>query len=76
MKYLNEAGGRFKLPLKDNAGKTVATLLWGDPLPRCGSRRTTASGWSSCAATSRGRRCLTCPAQIRARRAFFTPGMR
>ena len=32
MKYLNDAGGRFKLPLKDDAGKTLATLLWGDPL--------------------------------------------
>lgn len=32
MKYLNDAGGRFKLPLKDDRGRTVATLLWGDPL--------------------------------------------
>jgi hypothetical protein len=32
MKYLNDAGGRFKLPLKGDNGKTVATLLWGDPL--------------------------------------------
>ena len=32
MKYLNDAGGRFKLPLKDDAGKTLCTLLWGDPL--------------------------------------------
>ena len=32
MQYLNDAGGRFKLPLKNDAGKTVATLLWGDPL--------------------------------------------
>jgi beta-lactamase superfamily II metal-dependent hydrolase len=32
MNYLNDADGRFKLPLKDDAGKTLATLLWGDPL--------------------------------------------
>ena len=32
MKYLNDAGGLFKLPLKDDAGKTLCTLLWGDPL--------------------------------------------
>jgi beta-lactamase superfamily II metal-dependent hydrolase len=32
MKFLNDAGGRYKLPLKDGAGKTVCTLLWGDPL--------------------------------------------
>jgi beta-lactamase superfamily II metal-dependent hydrolase len=32
MKYLNDAGGRFKLPLKSDEGKTLATLLWGDPL--------------------------------------------
>ncbi len=32
MNYLNDAGGRFKLPLKDDAGKTLCTLLWGDPL--------------------------------------------
>lgn len=32
MKYLNDAGGRYKLPLKDDNGRTVATLLWGDPL--------------------------------------------
>ena len=32
MKYLNDAGGRFKLPLQDGAGKRLCTLLWGDPL--------------------------------------------
>lgn len=32
MKYLTDADGRFKLALKDDAGKTVSTLLWGDPL--------------------------------------------
>ena len=32
MKYLNDAGGRFKLPLKGDDGKTLCTLLWGDPL--------------------------------------------
>lgn len=32
MKYLNDVDGRFKLPLKDDAGKTLCTLLWGDPL--------------------------------------------
>ncbi len=32
MKYLNDADGRFKLPLKSDAGKTLCTLLWGDPL--------------------------------------------
>ena len=42
MKYLNDAGGRFKLPLKSDAGKTLCTLLWGDPLheiERSGERR-------------------------------------
>ncbi len=33
MKYLNDCAGKFKCPLKDDAGKkTLATLLWGDPL--------------------------------------------
>ena len=32
MKYLNDAGGRYKLPLKNDDGKTLCTLLWGDPL--------------------------------------------
>jgi beta-lactamase superfamily II metal-dependent hydrolase len=32
MKYLSDAGGRFKLPLKGDNGKTLCTLLWGDPL--------------------------------------------
>ncbi len=32
MKYLNDANGRFKLPLKGDDGKTLCTLLWGDPL--------------------------------------------
>ncbi len=32
MKYLNDCAGKFKCPLKNDAGKTVATLLWGDPL--------------------------------------------
>jgi beta-lactamase superfamily II metal-dependent hydrolase len=32
MKYLNDAGGRFKLPLKSDDGRTLCTLLWGDPL--------------------------------------------
>jgi beta-lactamase superfamily II metal-dependent hydrolase len=32
VKYLNDALGRFKWPLKDDAGKTLCTLLWGDPL--------------------------------------------
>lgn len=32
MKYLNDAGGRYKLPLKSDEGKTLCTLLWGDPL--------------------------------------------
>ena len=32
MKYLNDAGGRYKLPLKSDSGKTLCTLLWGDPL--------------------------------------------
>jgi beta-lactamase superfamily II metal-dependent hydrolase len=32
MKYLNDVGGRFKAPLKSDEGKTLATLLWGDPL--------------------------------------------
>jgi beta-lactamase superfamily II metal-dependent hydrolase len=32
MKFLNDAGGRFKLPLKSDDGKTLCTLLWGDPL--------------------------------------------
>ena len=32
MNYLNDCGGKFKQALKDDSGKTVATLLWGDPL--------------------------------------------
>jgi beta-lactamase superfamily II metal-dependent hydrolase len=32
MNYLNDCGGKFKCPLKDDTGQTVATLLWGDPL--------------------------------------------
>lgn len=32
MRYLNDAGGRYKLPLKSDGGKTLCTLLWGDPL--------------------------------------------
>ncbi len=33
MKYLNDCAGKFKCPLKDDSGKkTLATLLWGDPL--------------------------------------------
>ena len=32
MKYLNDCAGKFKCPLKSAAGKTLATLLWGDPL--------------------------------------------
>ena len=33
MKYLNDCAGKFKCPLKDETGKkTLATLLWGDPL--------------------------------------------
>jgi beta-lactamase superfamily II metal-dependent hydrolase len=32
MKYLNDVGGRYKLPLKSDEGKTLCTLLWGDPL--------------------------------------------
>jgi hypothetical protein len=36
MKYLNDAGGRFKLPLQDDAGKRLCTLLWGDPLQEIG----------------------------------------
>jgi beta-lactamase superfamily II metal-dependent hydrolase len=32
MPYLNDCAGKFKCPLKNDAGKTVATLLWGDPL--------------------------------------------
>lgn len=32
MQYLNDAGGRYKLPLQDDGGRRVATLLWGDPL--------------------------------------------
>lgn len=29
-KFVNDLGGKFKTPLKDDGGKTVATLLWGD----------------------------------------------
>lgn len=32
MKYLNDAGGLFKLPLQSDSGRTLCTLLWGDPL--------------------------------------------
>jgi len=28
--FVNDAGGRFKVPLKSDAGKTIAWLLWGD----------------------------------------------
>ena len=42
MKYLNDCAGKFKCSLKDDSGKkTLATLLWGDPLhelQRVGSR--------------------------------------
>ena len=31
-KYLTDCGGKFKTTLKDDAGKSVGTLLWGDPL--------------------------------------------
>jgi glyoxylase-like metal-dependent hydrolase (beta-lactamase superfamily II) len=31
-KYLNDVEGAFKVPLKDDNNKTVAYLLWGDPL--------------------------------------------
>lgn len=29
-KFVNDAGGKFKVPLKDDTDKTVAYLLWGD----------------------------------------------
>ncbi len=29
-KYINDCGGKFKLALKDDRGKTVAYLIWGD----------------------------------------------
>lgn len=29
-KFVNDVGGKFKVPLKDDNNKTVATLLWGD----------------------------------------------
>lgn len=32
MKHLNDCAGKFKCPLKNDVGKSVATLLWGDPL--------------------------------------------
>lgn len=32
MKYLNDAAGRYKQALKNDDGRTIATLLWGDPL--------------------------------------------
>ena len=28
--FINDAGGKFKIPLKDDGNKTVAYLLWGD----------------------------------------------
>lgn len=65
MKYLNDAGGRFKLALQDDAGKTIATLLWGDPLQeieRSGSgatervkvRARRRTGWLPASAVSEG----------------------
>jgi beta-lactamase superfamily II metal-dependent hydrolase len=29
-RFINDVAGKFKVPLKDDAGKTVAHLLWGD----------------------------------------------
>jgi beta-lactamase superfamily II metal-dependent hydrolase len=29
-RYVTDVGGRFKVPLKSDAGRTIATLLWGD----------------------------------------------
>jgi beta-lactamase superfamily II metal-dependent hydrolase len=43
MKYLNDVGGRFKLPLKSDSGKTLCTLLWGDPLQEIGRQGTGAA---------------------------------
>ena len=31
-KYVNDADGKFKVALKDDGGKTIAHLLWGDPV--------------------------------------------
>jgi Metallo-beta-lactamase superfamily len=30
--FINDVGGKFKIPLKDDDNKTVAYLLWGDPV--------------------------------------------
>jgi beta-lactamase superfamily II metal-dependent hydrolase len=30
--YINDLGGKFKTPLKDDDAKTVAYLIWGDPV--------------------------------------------
>lgn len=29
-RFINDAGGKFKLPLRDDQGKAIAHLLWGD----------------------------------------------
>ena len=31
-RYVNDAGGKFKVTLRDDAGKPVIRLLWGDPV--------------------------------------------
>ena len=49
MKYLNDAGGRFKLPLKSDTGKTLCTLLWGDPLQEIEREGSGAASASRCA---------------------------
>ena len=30
VRFINDCGGKFKVALKDDDNKTVATLLWGD----------------------------------------------
>lgn len=34
MAFLNDCAGRFKTTLRDEQGKSLCTLLWGDPLER------------------------------------------
>ncbi len=36
-KYVSDAEGKFKVPLKNNEGKTIAHLLWGDPVQVLGT---------------------------------------
>jgi hypothetical protein len=32
LKRVGDVGGKFKVPLEDDQGTTMARLLWGDPV--------------------------------------------